>query len=110
MLGIFFLPSCPRLTWKPCFVFPVAISEQFCLEDCAQVMTTNPKPNKALKVGKKLSGWCWVAGEALHSICPAVSGKTKGWCLKSSVFSVIEGLFQLKLFCECENNGGGKCA
>ncbi|XP_056359798.1 transcription factor MafK isoform X1 [Oenanthe melanoleuca] len=33
----------------------VAISEQFCLEDCAQVMTTNPKPNKALKV-KEESG------------------------------------------------------
>ncbi|XP_059682574.1 LOW QUALITY PROTEIN: transcription factor MafK [Gavia stellata] len=33
----------------------VAISEQFCPEDCAQVMTTNPKPNKALKV-KEESG------------------------------------------------------
>ncbi|XP_068279151.1 transcription factor MafK isoform X1 [Nyctibius grandis] len=32
-----------------------AISDQFCLEDCAQVMTTNPKPNKALKV-KEESG------------------------------------------------------
>nr|XP_009688378.1 PREDICTED: transcription factor MafK isoform X1 [Struthio camelus australis] len=32
-----------------------AISEQFCPEDCAQVMTTNPKPNKALKV-KEESG------------------------------------------------------
>lgn len=30
--------------------FPVAISDQFCPGDCAQVMTTNPKPNKALKV------------------------------------------------------------
>lgn len=69
MLGIFFLPSSLRLTWEPCFVFPVAISEQFCPEDCAQVMTTNPKPNKALKVGKKLSGWCWVAGEAVTELC-----------------------------------------
>ncbi|XP_019397595.1 PREDICTED: transcription factor MafK isoform X2 [Crocodylus porosus] len=34
---------------------PVAISEQFCPGDCAQVMTTNPKPNKALKV-KEESG------------------------------------------------------
>lgn len=34
----------------PSSSFPVAISEQFCPEDCAQVMTTNPKPNKALKV------------------------------------------------------------
>ncbi|XP_054849409.1 transcription factor MafK isoform X1 [Eublepharis macularius] len=33
----------------------VAISEQFCPGDCAQVMTTNPKPNKALKV-KEESG------------------------------------------------------
>uniref|UniRef100_A0A8C3PLR2 MAF bZIP transcription factor K n=1 Tax=Calidris pygmaea TaxID=425635 RepID=A0A8C3PLR2_9CHAR len=33
----------------------VAISERFCPEDCAQVMTTNPKPNKALKV-KEESG------------------------------------------------------
>lgn len=68
MLSIFFLHSSPRLTWKPCFVLAVAISEQFCPEDCAQVMTTNPKPNKALKVGKRLSGWCWVAGVAVTEL------------------------------------------
>ncbi|KAM3826999.1 transcription factor MafK isoform 1-T1 [Vipera latastei] len=33
----------------------VAISEQFCPGDCVQVMTTNPKPNKAFKV-KEESG------------------------------------------------------
>lgn len=32
-------------------------------------MTTNPKPNKALKVGEKLSGWCWVPGEAFTELC-----------------------------------------
>ncbi|XP_019368487.1 PREDICTED: transcription factor MafK isoform X1 [Gavialis gangeticus] len=37
------------------FCVIVAISEQFCPGDCAQVMTTNPKPNKALKV-KEESG------------------------------------------------------
>lgn len=47
---------------------------------------------------------------ALHSICPTVSEKTKGWCLKSSVFSDIDGVFQLKQFCDSENNGGGKRA
>ncbi|XP_006915941.2 transcription factor MafK isoform X2 [Pteropus alecto] len=31
----------------------VTISKQFCPGDCAQVMTTNPKPNKALKVKKE---------------------------------------------------------
>lgn len=30
--------------------FLVTISKQFCPGDCAQVMTTNPKPNKTLKV------------------------------------------------------------
>ncbi|XP_074866506.1 transcription factor MafK isoform X1 [Carettochelys insculpta] len=33
---------------------PVTISEQFCPGDLAQVMTTNPKPNKALKVKEEL--------------------------------------------------------
>ncbi|XP_039216316.1 transcription factor MafK isoform X1 [Crotalus tigris] len=33
----------------------IAISEQFCPGDCVQVMTTNPKPNKAFKV-KEESG------------------------------------------------------
>ncbi|XP_069503741.1 transcription factor MafK isoform X2 [Ambystoma mexicanum] len=34
---------------------PVAFSKPLCSGDCLQVMTTNPKPNKALKV-KKESG------------------------------------------------------
>ncbi|KAM9125324.1 transcription factor MafK isoform 1-T1 [Pangshura tecta] len=34
---------------------PVVISDPFCPGDCARVMTTNPKPNKALKV-KEESG------------------------------------------------------
>lgn len=32
---------------------PVTISKRFCPGDCAQVMTTTPKPNKALKVKKE---------------------------------------------------------
>ncbi|XP_078521083.1 transcription factor MafK isoform X1 [Lissotriton helveticus] len=32
---------------------PVAFSKQLCPGDCLQVMTTNPKPNKALKVKKE---------------------------------------------------------
>lgn len=47
---------------------------------------------------------------ALHSICPAASEKTKGWCLQSTVFSDIDGVFQPKKFFDSENNDGGKCA
>ncbi|XP_048349413.1 transcription factor MafK isoform X1 [Sphaerodactylus townsendi] len=39
----------------PALHVQVAISEQFCPGDCAQVMTANPKPNKTLKV-KEESG------------------------------------------------------
>ncbi|XP_029804403.1 transcription factor MafK isoform X1 [Suricata suricatta] len=51
---------CPQPGWKltsfisvscPDFLDPV--SKPFCSGDCAQVMTTNPKPNKALKVKKE---------------------------------------------------------
>ncbi|XP_019061280.1 transcription factor MafK isoform X1 [Fukomys damarensis] len=38
----------------PYFVPPGIISKRLCPSDCAQVMTTNPKPNKALKVKKEV--------------------------------------------------------
>nr|XP_004394180.2 PREDICTED: transcription factor MafK [Odobenus rosmarus divergens] len=47
------LPADGRCT-APVFTFAFfPISKPFCSGDCAQVMTTNPKPNKALKVKKE---------------------------------------------------------
>ncbi|XP_032182858.1 transcription factor MafK isoform X1 [Mustela erminea] len=47
------LPATGRCM-APVFTFAFfPISKPFCSGDCAQVMTTNPKPNKALKVKKE---------------------------------------------------------
>ncbi|XP_032115753.1 transcription factor MafK isoform X1 [Sapajus apella] len=49
-------PAPPVLTcagFSACPCFPATSSRELCPGDCAQVMTTNPKPNKALKVKKE---------------------------------------------------------